>query len=106
MARRYSGEVRISVRWDDATDHWECRVSVNGEGSCNIRVGRAPADRQAVDSPMAHDTAAHAALSFASEDWRGLARHAASKADGSGWHIGRDAAHAWPVASNASGGAK
>jgi hypothetical protein len=62
-----------------------------------------------VDSPEAFDDAARAALTFASNGDTGAdsaegprnsdeawTDRAAFKIDGSGWHMGRDAAHAWP----------
>lgn len=100
MARRFSGEIRITIKLDETSpvDAYDCTLSVKGEGHKRVRV-LGPVYRAkgtAVDSSEAYDSAAHAALSFAEGEGFPVSEHAATDAAGSGWHIGRDAAHAWP----------
>lgn len=64
MAVRYSGDVVVRVVWSDRYACWKCGVSTPGR-RVSIEVGRAPDDRELVDSPRAYDSAARAAISFA-----------------------------------------
>lgn len=69
MAKRYSGAVTIRIQWSDVLDEYEARVTMPGTKGESIRV-RAPAVlERAVDSPDEYDSAARAALSFASEEF-------------------------------------
>lgn len=73
MAIRYSGNVRISVMYRDQGDY-KCSVSGPG-GRWSGVVRPAPSGFGAgvgYDSPKAYDEVAHAALSFAANDKRGI----------------------------------
>lgn len=63
-AERLSGDTRVTLAWNDHTQQWRCDVSCR-DGRKTIYVGRAPADRNGVDSREAYDSAARAAVAFA-----------------------------------------
>jgi len=60
----YSGDTTVSVQYRDKSGAYDTTVR-SPDGSRKIVVGRAPADRTAVDSEAAYKSAAHAAISFA-----------------------------------------
>jgi len=73
-ATRYSGNVRLKISYDDARNEYRAAISVLAPTSTGGRiyalrtkqvVGRPPAASGGVDSPVAFDEAAKAALSFA-----------------------------------------
>lgn len=116
MAERYSGKVRIRVRWEEGIfpgmnhgGRYRCNVRTP-EGRTTIFVGAPVYITEAVDSSAAYDESAHAALSFAmaeeeeeearhsGEDHPRVSSYVASKPDGSGWHVGRSPDAAWPRA--------
>ena len=63
MATRYSGNVRINLRYTDHDGQYHCNV-VWTDGRKNVIVGHPAHLTMSVDSPEAYDRAAHAALSF------------------------------------------
>lgn len=89
MATRYSGDVKISIVWNDRADVYNATVSAPGFKPYHVQVGRPAAGRLAVDSPAAYDAAAHAALSFADEDADAFGERAQYNQAGTGWHIAR-----------------
>lgn len=95
MATRYSGDVVVRIHWNDRTSQYDATVSAPGERPVRIHVGHSPASRLGVDSPEAYDSAAHAAISFADDEESGIGARAATRPDGSGWHISRTKANAW-----------
>ena len=89
-AIRYSGSVRVSVRFCDARHVYMCGVAwTDGSSRHCKRVDVAPPAfmTTAVDSPSAIDAAACAALSCVSEDFDTVTDHAWS--DDSGWVVRR-----------------
>jgi hypothetical protein len=91
MARRYSGELDINLTYRDKDDQYRARVCrrspSGGRPDCEVvYVGTPKHLTKAVDSPAAYDDAAHAAISFASND---IQEGAASNHAGSGWDIRR-----------------
>ena len=86
MAKRYSGDVVVSVTWSDSRDAYKATVSAHGE-KWSGWVGAPRAMRIAVDSPQAYDDAAHAAISFACDEEPGFCDVAGTNADCSGWEI-------------------
>lgn len=103
-ARRWSGELRIRVRYDDRgvsdrflNGRYHCSVSrpaTKGAEVYRVIVGAPAFLTHAVDSPEAFDAAAHAALSFASDAGFPVETYAATNEHG--WHIGRSEATRWP----------
>ena len=89
MATRYSGDVKVQILWKDRESQWRAVVKVPSERPKVIWVGRAPADRNAVDSPAAYDDAARSAISFADDEGLDVSRHAQVDAKGQGWAISR-----------------
>lgn len=86
MAMRRSGQVKITCTLNRRSDSYRCRVKTP-EAQKTVVV-RAPASlRQAVDSPVAFDQAAHAALSFADDEGFDVASYA--DMGSSGWKISR-----------------
>ena len=78
MAKRYSGELTISVTYTDQGDY-RCAVSKGGRVRWRGRVRPAPAGfgrGVAYDSPKAYDEVAKSALAFADDDKRGLGESA------------------------------
>ena len=123
MAIRYSGGLKINVVYRDKGDYravitdysqqqaprstkpFPFKTRSIPESKAVVFVNPAPAgfgQGVAYDSPQAYDEIAHAALSFAAYsderrrkgDW--ITELAAYDRDGSGWHIGRTPAQAWP----------
>ena len=86
MAERFSGDLKINVRLDDRLGYF-ASVSRGGRLLWRGRMGWPPAGRGALDSPKAYDEAAHAALSFANDEVRGLG--ASAETDDMGWKIRR-----------------
>ena len=103
---RYSGEIRIRVTYLDGSlttaPRYRCFLRGPGDLTATIIVNAPAYLSHAVDSPEAFDDAAHAALSFAENDDRdwSVHAHAAFKADGTGWHVGRTPSAAWPKVEN------
>jgi hypothetical protein len=114
MATRYSGNIKIDMRWVEARDAKSRGCAHNGyyRATLSQPVGThdpwnhpwktrtlsicAPARlAHAVDSEKAYDDVAHAALSFANAEGLGIDAFAASA--GTGWHISRNKATAWRV---------
>ena len=91
MAKRYSGNLQISVVYEDRGDY---RVSVSrgGRSLWHGRVRPAPAGfgpGVAYDSPKAYDEAASSALAFADDEEKGIADDADYKEDMTGYLIRR-----------------
>ena len=92
MADRYSGNLKISVVYDDRGFY---RTAVSREGRVlwrgRVRPPAAGFGRGvAYDSPEAYDRTAHAALSFAADDKGGVIEDAADyDRSGSGWDVRR-----------------
>lgn len=82
----YSGDTTVSVQYRDKSGSYDTTVR-SPDGSRKIVVGRAPADRTAVDSEAAYKSAAHAAISFAMDE--GLDCQPDYNAEGSGYVISR-----------------
>lgn len=100
MARRYSGQVTVECTYLDS-NVYECRVSTPSE-TIDVEVGPPAAGYGpgvAYDSPEAYDQVARAALSFADDEEpdAGVGDLAAYDVEGSGWHVGRSKADAWPT---------
>jgi hypothetical protein len=100
-AIRYSGELRIRVTLLDITDsngRYQYRCHVRGPADAKtVFVGSPASIGHAIDSTEAFDSVAHAAISFADDAGSDtFSSRAATKVDGSGWHIGRNAKAAWP----------
>jgi hypothetical protein len=89
-ATRYSGKLTVRMTYLDSEAQYRCVVSysdANGSGWTTLYVRPPALLRNAVDSPIAFDETAHAALSFASEDHDWVERYADFN-DG-GWAINR-----------------
>lgn len=86
--RRYSGDLKIELSFNDRTDEYRARICpVRGGGACEtVHVGAPKYLKHAVDSPQAYDSAAHAAISFARDE---LQERADPNRQGSGWDIRR-----------------
>lgn len=94
MAQRYSGQVRVSIVYVDAEAGYDARVSWPG-GRERVKVGTpAAVATHAVDSPLAYDAAARAAIAFAG-DAGDYADHGGA---GSGVHDGITVSRKAPVA--------
>jgi hypothetical protein len=102
MAKRYSGEVVVTVVYEDRGDY-KATVAIGRRNVWSDRIG-APASGfgrgVAYDSPKAYDSTARAALSFADYEDDEVGGSAAFDRDGTGWHIGRSAATKWPKQEN------
>jgi hypothetical protein len=81
-----SGDTTVSVQYRDKSGSYDTTVR-SPDGSRKIVVGRAPADRTAVDSEAAYKSAAHAAISFAMDE--GLDCQPDYNEAGSGYVISR-----------------
>ena len=113
-ATRYSGQLRIRVTYQDPRGG-----QLRGQYRCTVtHVPTVSLDRRStpekttvyvgenlqhgsgigIDSPIMIDEVAHAALSFADDEGFPASELAASKEDGSGWHVGRSAKTAWTSA--------
>lgn len=107
MATRYSGDLTITLTYRDphaelfdmypngdyrATISWPSRAR-GGKHRRTIYVGAPKYLRQAVDSPEAYDSAAHAAISFAAEEESEIGERAAIGTDG--WLISRNKDRKW-----------
>ena len=78
MAKRYSGNLQISVVYDDK-NHYRTAVSSGGKLLWRGIVNPAPAGfgrGVAYDSPQAYDEVASSALAFADDEQRGIADEA------------------------------
>ena len=89
MAKRYSGRLVVSVSFDDRRDSYKASVSEYGHTVWSGRINAPRSGGGAVDSPLAYDGAARAALSFASNE--------AVDISGASWtdrgvHVGRSLA--------------
>ena len=74
MAKRYSGNLKIDVVYDDR-GHYQTSVSQDGTTLWRGRVNPAPAGFGpgiAYDSPQAYDEIARSALAFADHDVGGI----------------------------------
>lgn len=67
MAKRYSGQLIVDIAWHDSKQEYRASVSYPG-GHKTVCVGPPGVLTKAVDSSIAYDEAAAAAISFASED--------------------------------------
>jgi hypothetical protein len=73
MARRYCGNVSISLEYRDTyvkglpNGWYECHLAWPG-GRKMVMVGAPASLSHAVDSPKAYDDTAHAAMSFAADE--------------------------------------
>lgn len=85
MATRYSGKGTVRLLFNDSKNAYRATVS-DGSASMTIWLPLKGHQDKAVDSPAAYDEAAHAAISFATND--GLDENAFNMSD-SGWIIKR-----------------
>lgn len=82
---RYSGQVRVELKYDDRADVY--RAKVCSPRRCQkVRVGAPRSKRVAVDSMRAYHDAAHAAISFSRDE---IQDYASTNSRGSGWQIRR-----------------
>jgi hypothetical protein len=91
MAKRYSGNLQISVVYDDK-NHYSTAVSSGGKLLWRGIVNPAPAGfgrGVAYDSPQAYDEVASSALAFADDEQRGIADEAEYDEDLTGYLIRR-----------------
>lgn len=91
MAKRYSGNLQISVVYDDK-NHYRTSVSRGGKLLWRGTVNPAPAGFGpgiAYDSPKAYDAIASSALAFADDEKRGIADEAEYDEDLTGYLIRR-----------------
>lgn len=109
MALRFSGNIRIRITYKDAKPGDR---AVNGSYRCTLAkldgarvvdrtlvVVNAPASlSHAVDSSMAYDATAKAALAFAPDAWT----EGEAAFDESGFFVGRSPANAWPKCEHGS----
>lgn len=84
MAIRYCGSVKINCKLVPAKhmphgEQYKCDISIGGKKLGTQYVGIPSYLTHAIDSPMAYDSAAHAAISFATDEadrgekeWDGL----------------------------------
>jgi hypothetical protein len=96
-ATRFSGDIAISIIHNERERQYACRLAIPGGRSGYQVVGEPAVLEHAVDAPEAIDAAAHAALSFAAEDFHtrsDVEDHAAMTDEG--WHIGRTEKERWP----------
>lgn len=91
MAMRYSGQVTVTLAYDNKRDQYTTLVDSPG-GRERVRVGAVRG--KVVDAPEVMDDAARAAISFAERTRAG--EYAAHDAEGSTYHIGRMKSRAWP----------
>ena len=80
MARRYSGQLQIDLRWKDSPGEYACTVRKLGNSDYRycVRVGMPVQYVGAVDAPLSHDYAARGAVSFMladAEAYRGAMRN-------------------------------
>ncbi len=68
MATRTCGKVKIQCTYRDASDDYRCVLSVGGKKRGVQYVGAPAHKTMPVDSPKAYSAAAHAALSFATDE--------------------------------------
>lgn len=99
MATRYSGNLRISVVYDDRGGDYRVGVT-DGTHRWRGRVRPAPAGfgaGVAYDSPRAYDEIARSALAFAASDMERKRESWIEQADSgdSDYHVGRTPATAW-----------
>jgi len=76
MAVRYSGSLKIHVAWSDRLSTYKVSVSRAGRSLWSGTVGAPRSLTRSVDSPVAYDETAHAALSFAADDGADVEDHA------------------------------
>jgi len=91
MAKRYSGNLQISVVYDDK-GHYRTSVSSGGKHLWSGVVNPAPAGFGpgiAYDSPKAYDEVASSALAFADDEEHGIADEAEFDEDLTGYLIRR-----------------
>jgi len=74
-ARRFSGSVAVSIRWDDGSSQFVARVTAPNLCTEEVRVGAPAVLDRAVDSPLSFDAAARAAIVFASSEFHELAEY-------------------------------
>jgi hypothetical protein len=67
VAKRYSGDVVVTMIYRDATRDYACRVAIPGETRV-VFVGAPKALEHAVDSREAFDQTARAAIAFAEDE--------------------------------------
>lgn len=73
MAFRYSGSLVVRCLWIDRTAHYECVISRKGRHVTTQHVNPSKHLTHAVDSPVAYDAAARAALAFAEHEGHDVA---------------------------------
>lgn len=95
----WAGETFSDGTFRNRNGSYRCFLTAPG-GSTTIHVGAPASLSHAVDSPEAFDAAAHAAIREADNEggendtrWGEIAAY---DLEGSGWHIGRSPAKAWP----------
>lgn len=92
MAMRYSGQVTVSIRFDDRNDQYVASVQSPG-GRETVHVPWKWSTK-GVDTPEAYDDAARAAISFAERTKAG--DYATYDESGTSAHVGRMKSRAWP----------
>ena len=98
MAKRYSGRSIVSMVFDDRSDAYKASISIGGKVVARERVGAPRSGGGSVDSPLAYDRAARAALSFAMNDGKVDDSDVAYGAHEV--HVGRSAATKYPKREN------
>jgi len=72
MVARYCGKVKIALTITSDNERYQCTLTARGKRLGSVVVGLPMHLEHSIDSPIAYDKAAHAALSFAmDEDERG-----------------------------------
>lgn len=102
MAKRYSGDLTVNLQWKDAQKVNGTYPPHGGYYACTVVFDRRVVSRSsvfapavlhvAVDSAVAYDQAARAALSFANDEESEIGEQAAYSRRLGTWHIGRTAA--------------
>lgn len=97
MAVRYSGDVKITLKYRERENDYRATLTwPSGRGGYHrhtVHVGVPAHITKAVDSPDAYDEAAHAALSFANDEWSLIGELSAMAEDG--WLVSRHELMAW-----------
>lgn len=88
MPIRYCGDYAIRLRFDDSSDSYPCRIALKGRHVHAVVARQPRAIDEAGDTPVAYDGAAHAAMSFFSDD-RDAFDGTRAELDGHGWVIRR-----------------
>jgi len=94
MAKRYSGEVEVSIIWNDNEEQYAAKVTAPGPRDQFVMVGAPAVLEVAVDSPEGYDSAARAAIAFADNEDEVIGDYAAYTSEGC--YISRSKDSKWP----------